>query len=375
MPNRPLDPSTLAVSAGRGAGEPGDPLNVPVVFASVYRSPAAVGYGREDNPTWAALEAALGVLEGGVAHVYSSGMAAVEAVLDLLPPAAVVVVAHDAYLGTRARLDDLAQRDRVVVRRVDLADTDAALAACDGAALLWLESPTNPLLAVADLAALAAGARDRGVRTVADNTFATPLLQRPLDLGVDVVVHSVTKLLAGHSDVLLGATVTADADLAEQLRRRRTLLGSVPGPLETWLALRGLRSLPVRLERAQASAGELARRLAAHPGVRRVRYPGLATDPGHARAAAQMRGFGAMLAIEVAGGAPAADAVCARVRLAVHATSLGGVETTLERRAAVPGEDAVPPGLLRVSVGCEHVEDLWSDLEQALAEPGGESAR
>ncbi|MEX0658265.1 MAG: aminotransferase class I/II-fold pyridoxal phosphate-dependent enzyme [Egibacteraceae bacterium] len=372
MTAAPLDPTTQAVSAGRGAGDPGDALSVPVTLASVYRSgggPGAVGYGREGNPTWTALEDVLAALEGGTAHVFSSGMGAIEAVLDLLPLGAPVAVARDAYIGTRARLDDLAERGRVVVRPVDIADTGATLAACEGASLLWIESPTNPLMAIADLPALARGARELGVRTVADNTFATPLLTRPLDLGVDVVVHSVTKFLAGHSDVLLGATVAADPALAEELRARRTLLGSVPGPMEAWLALRGVRTLGPRLERAQASAGELARRLERHPGVTRVRYPGLPDDPGHARAAAQMRGFGAMLAFEVAGGGPAADGVCANVRLAIHATSLGGVETTLERRNEHPGEEAVPAGLVRVSVGCEHVEDLWADLAQALAAP------
>lgn len=370
MTAAPLDPSTLAVSAGRGAGEPGAALNVPVTLASVYRSgggPGAVGYGREGNPTWTALEAVLAALEGGTAHVFSSGMAAIEALFDLLAPGAIVVVDRDAYIGTRARLDDLAERGRVVVRPVDSTDTAATLAACEGASLLWLESPTNPLMAIAELPALARGARDQGVRTVADNTFATPLLTRPLDLGIDVVVHSVTKFLSGHSDLVLGAAVAADPALAEQLRARRTLLGSVPGPMESWLALRGLRTLGPRLERAQASAGELARRLDAHPAVTRVRYPGLPADPGHTRAAAQMRGFGAMLAFEVAGGAPAADTVCANVALAIHATSLGGVETTLERRNQHPGEEAVPEALVRVSVGCEQVEDLWADLEQALA--------
>lgn len=365
MTDRPLDPSTVAVTAGRGAGEAGDPLNVPPVLASVYRSPTPVGYGREANPTWTALEDALGALEGGTCQVFASGMAAIDALLDLLPPGATVVVAAGAYLGTRARLADLVERGRLELRPVDITDTDATLTACDGADLLWLESPTNPLMAVADLPALTAGARAREVRSVVDNTFATPLRQRPLELGADVVVHSVTKFLAGHSDVLLGATVTADEDLAAQLQRRRTLLGSVPGSLATWLALRGLRTVALRLDRAEANADQLARRLHAHPTVSRVRYPGLPDDPGHARAATQMRGFGAMLAFEVADAATA-DAVCEQVRLAVHATSLGGVETTLERRSMHAGEEAVPAGLIRLSVGCEHVEDLWADLQQAL---------
>jgi cystathionine gamma-synthase len=202
---------------------------------------------------------------------------------------------------------------------------------------------------------------------VADNTFATPLLQQPLDLGVDVVVHSVTKFLSGHSDVVLGAVVTRDAELRARLHRHRTLHGAIPGPLEAFLALRGMRTLPLRLERSQASAAELARRLQTHPAVRRVRCPALPEDPGHELARTQMRGFGALVAIEVHGGAAGADAVVDAVRLWVPATSLGGVESLVERRRRHAGEPVVvPQELLRLSVGVEDVEDLWTDLAQAL---------
>jgi cystathionine gamma-synthase len=354
-PRRPPPrPETRAVSAGRGDRRAGAPLNVPVTLASVYHSGTVREYGREGNPTWTAFEEALGALEGGHALAFGSGMAAIGAVLDLVPLGAVVVAPTDAYSGTRARLSDLEERGRATPRYVDIADTDATLAACDGATLLWAESPTNPLLAVADLERLLPAARDRGLRTVVDNTFATPLRQRPLDLGADIVVHSATKFLAGHSDLLLGATVTADGGLCGQLSERRRLLGAVPGPLDAWLALRGVRTLPVRLDRSEDNARELAERLGRHERVARVRYPG----------------FGAMLSFEVAGGASAADAVCGEVRVCTHATSLGGVETTLERRAVQPGEEAIPPGLIRVSVGCEHIEDLWADLDAALAGGG-----
>ena len=192
-------------------------------------------------------------------------------------------------------------------------------------------------------------------------------LQRAVELGADVVMHSATKYLSGHSDVLLGVVIAADAELAGRVRQYRIVQGSIPGPMETWLALRGLRTLPVRLERAQASAGVLAERLAVHPAVSRVRYPGLPDDPGHAVARAQMRGFGAMLAIEIAGGEAAAQAVVEAVRLWVPATSLGGVESLIERRRRIPSEPAsVPQNLLRLSVGLEDVEDLWADLRQAL---------
>ena len=359
---------TLAVTAGRGNGAPGDPLNVPLVAASVFHAGVERDYAREGTATWAAFEEVLGNLEGGQAVAFASGMAAVDAAVAGLPVGSHVVAPTGSYSGTRALLDDAQARGLLRVTLVDVADTEATLAAVgdDGdTALLWVESPTNPMLAVADLAALAEGASAAGAAVVVDNTFATPLLQRPLDLGADVVVHSATKFIGGHSDLLLGVAVTRDPDRLAALYARRTLTGAVPGTLETWLALRGVRSLPVRLERAQANCAELARRLAADRRIAAVRYPGLPQDPGHARAARQMKGFGALLCFEPVGGAAVADAVCAATRVLTHATSLGGVESTLERRGRRPGE-AVPPALIRVSVGIEHIEDLWADLDQAL---------
>jgi cystathionine gamma-synthase len=382
-----MAPSSAVVHLGRPAPEPGGPVNPPVVLSSTYHQGGPLVYGRDGNPTWEAFEEVVGGLEGGSAVVFGSGMAAVAAVMEILPVPGRVVVAGDAYNGTRRFLADVSERGRLRFRAVDVADTTATLATCAEVAeapgrpsgrlhqfgaggLLWLESPTNPLLAVADLEALVNGAHDLGMDVAVDNTFATPLLQRPLGLGVDVVVHSATKLLAGHSDVLLGVAVTRRPDLVEQLVTRRSLHGAVPGPWEVWLALRGIRTLSVRLERAQASAAELARRLTAHPRVQQVRYPGLPGHPGHDLAARQMSGFGTMVAFDVAGGAPAADAVVAAVRLATAGTSLGGVETLIERRAKWVGEQALPPGLLRLSVGIEDVEDLWGDLDAALASPG-----
>lgn len=371
-PPRRLQPATVAVTAGRGDHEPGTPLNVPPVLSSVFRIGEGGGteYARVDNPTWSAFEEALGALEGGRALVFASGIGAATAVLDSLPVGGAVVAPDDAYTGVRALLADLEAAGRVEPRLVNVADTAATLAACEDASLLWAETPTNPLLAVADLPALVQGAHERGVPVAVDNTFATPLLQRPLEVGADVVVHSATKFIAGHSDVLLGATVTRDEAWAERLAVRRTLGGAVAGPFETWLALRGLRTLPVRLERGQATALVLATRLRQHARIERVRYPGLAEDPGHERARAQMDGAGAVLSFEVAGGAPAADAVCAATRLVAHATSLGGVETSMERRQRQPGEEALPPGLIRLSVGCEDPDDLWADLDQALGRIG-----
>ena len=364
-----LRPATVAVHAGRPPAEPGAPMNTPIVLTSTYRAGGERTYGRFGGPTQEAFETALGALEGGACVSFSSGLAAVAALVETLPGGARVVAPRSLYWGVRQLLDHRAGAGRLAVEYVDSTDTEATLAACDGAALLWLETPSNPLIDVADLPALAAGARDRGARTAVDNTFATPLLQRPLEHGADVVVHSATKYLGGHADLLMGAAVTADGALAAELAERREVDGAVPGGMDAFLALRGLRTLDVRLERAQASAGELALRLGAHPAVRRVRYPGLPRDPGHARAAAQMDGFGAMLAFETAGGADDAEAVAARVRVIAHATSLGGVESLIERRARWAGELAMgtPPTLLRLSVGIEHVEDLWADLEQALA--------
>ncbi|MGG5258497.1 trans-sulfuration enzyme family protein [Phycicoccus avicenniae] len=351
----PLAPATRLVALGREPASPGAQVGAPLVLTSTYHADGEVSYGRGGNPTWSALEEALGDLEGGDALTLASGMAAVAAAFSLLPHGGTVVVPDAAYNGVMATVGDLEASGAATVRRVDLTDTAAVVAALPGADLLWLESPTNPLLEVADLPALTAAARAHGVLSVVDNTFATPLLQQPLADGADVVVHSVTKYLAGHSDVLLGAVVTARTDhgrgLRQRLYRHRQLHGGIPGPMEAWLALRGMRTLHLRLERACANAADLAGRLADHPAVHRVRYPG----------------FGAIVSIEVAGGAVGAERVAAATRVWVHATSLGGVESLLERRRRQPNEpEKVPEELLRLSVGVEDVEDLWRDLSSAL---------
>ena len=357
--------ATQAIAAGRPPNVPDGPLNQSVVFASTYHAHGPVAYGRDDNPTWTALEEVIGVLEGGTAVSFASGMAAVAAVFDQVRVGGTIVVPRDGYYGTRA-FADAAVADRWELRRVDISDTDAVAAACLGADLLWVESPTNPNMDVADIPALCRAAHAEGLQVAVDNTFMTPLGQRPLELGADLVVHSVTKLLAGHSDVVMGAAVAAPGTaLCDDLRRRRSLAGAIPGPMEAYLALRGIRTLPLRFRQAQDNAGKLALRLATHPEVERVRYPGLAKDPWHERARAQMQGFGTMIAFEVHGGASAAEAAANSTRLIVHATSLGGIETSMERRSKWPGEEAAP-SLLRLSVGCEDVEDLWADLEHCL---------
>ncbi len=375
-----LRPETAVICAGRPGRGASGPLNVPVVLASNFHGAAAAAPGAADDirsyartdatPTWEALEAAVGQVEGGHAVAFSSGMAAIAAVLDLVPAGGRIVAPQDCYFGVGELLADASQQGRWAVDRVDLTDTASVQAAVAGADLLWLETPSNPLLDIADLPALCAAGREAGVIVGVDNTFATPLLQQPLALGADVVVHSATKFIGGHSDLLSGITIAGDKALAGRLRHRRGLSGATPGALESFLALRGLRTLALRLDRGQRNAGELARRLDEHPAVSRVRYPGLPGHPGHRTAAAQMAGFGAVLAFEVAD-AVTADRVCDAVQVIVRATSLGGVETTIERRSKLAGQGHLPAGLLRLSVGCEHVEDLWTDLSSAL----GQAAR
>jgi cystathionine gamma-synthase len=365
-------PQTVLIAAGRPADEPGQPLNVPIVLASNFRAgnlgqTGGREYSRDDaTPGWEALEEVLGELEGGEAVAFASGMGAAAAVLDLLPAGARVMAPTDCYAGVHALLADGQQQGHWQVDLVDVTDTAVAVAVARRADLVWLESPTNPLLDIADLPALCAAAREAGALVAVDNTFATPLLQQPIALGAHIAVHSATKFLGGHSDLLLGLAVADSPQLGERLRRRREVAGAVPGALETFLVLRGLRTLALRLGQGQRSAAKLARRLADHPAVTRVRYPGLADHPGHARAAAQMTGFGAVLGFEVQTAA-AANAVCDSVRVIRSATSLGGVESTIERRAKLPGQEHLPPGFLRLSVGCEHIEDLWDDLAGALA--------
>lgn len=351
--DQPLAPETIAVTAGRPPHDPGAPLNTALTPASTYVAGGEREYGRYGNPTWQAFEDILGRLEGGRALSFASGMAAVTAVLDGLPHGARLVLPRHAYLGVLAVAEERDRAGRLHVVRVDVADTPAVVAACDGAAMVWIESPTNPMLEVADIEPITAAAHEAGAIVVVDNTFATPLVQRPLDLGADIVVHSATKYLAGHSDAVIGAAVTRTDSTYDELLRRRNSYGATPGVLESWLAARGIRTLHVRLERSAANAAELVRRLRTHPKVGNVRYPG----------------YGSMIAIEVSG-ARAADRVTGAGRLWVNATSLGGVESTWERRRRWPAEPGtVPDGLIRMSVGIEDVEDLWRDLDTALRPP------
>src|SRR4051812_34759336 len=276
-------PETAVIALGRPSAVPDGPLNVPVTPASALQAGGISGYARDGHAPWQALEEVLGALEGGQALAFASGMAAASAAMRLFGPAPVIVAPAVAYMDVRRALLELHDAGHAQVRLVDITDTDAVLAACDGATVLWLESPTNPLLGIADVPRLCAAARERGLLCIVDNTFATPLLQRPLEHGADVVVHSATKAIGGHSDLLLGAAIVRSDAHLHVLRRARELGGATPGALETYLCLRGLRTLPLRLERAQHNAGILAQRLSEHPEVHAVGYPGMASHPQHDR--------------------------------------------------------------------------------------------
>lgn len=348
-----MSPDTWAVVAGRPPAEPGAPLNTPIVPASTFVLGGERIYSRnEATEGWEAFETMLGGLEGGEAVAFASGMGACAAVLGQLRSGAHVVLGDDCYQGVAGLVAQGERNAGWRVERLPAADP-RWIARAAQADLLWLESPSNPLLHVADLAAICRAPRGETTRLVVDNTFATPLLQRPLALGADIVVHSATKLIGGHSDLLLGAAVAAEPAEVAALRSARGLAGATPGVLECFLALRGARTLSLRLRHGQATAALLAQRLAGHPGVGRVRYPG----------------FGTVVSLELAGAA-AADTACRATRIIRHATSLGGVETCLERRGAHPGQEHIPPGLIRLSVGCEDAEDLWADLDAALSAGG-----
>ena len=345
-------PETSAITAGRPEVAPDASLNPPLVFSSTYHAGGPVGYGRYGNESWSALEAAISELEGGQTLSFSSGMAAINAVFSILPIGAPVVASNQGYSGTMGLLNQHHAAGRLEVRFVDITNTEEVITAMKGAALLWLESPTNPCLDIADLPALIAAAKKQTIGVGVDNTFATPLVQKPLSMGADIVMHSVTKFLAGHSDVVLGSLSISDPALFKRLEESRRFNGSIPGPFEAWLALRGIRTFPVRFRAAETNAKTLVIRLEKHAKVTKVRYPG----------------FGAVISFEIDGSAEQAEKVCNSSQLITHATSLGGVESLWERRRRWALESpSVPEQLIRLSVGCEHVDDIWQDIEQALA--------
>ncbi len=354
--------------------EPGEPVVQPPVLASILVSagqPAPGDYGRGGNPTWTALEQALGAIEDAEAVVFASGQAASMALmLALARGRGAIVLPHDGYYNARALAGRLVPHGAVPVLAdlQDLAAVERALTGPAGGAVLWAETPTNPLLRVADLAALGRLAAAAGAPMIVDNTVATGLLQRPLDLGAVASLCSLTKSASGHSDVILGAVLTRDPALASELRDWRTLGGGIAGPAESWLAIRGLKTLPLRIERQSATALTVARHLAAHPRVTAVHYPGINPDTLPVARAQMPRGFGPLLSFELDGTAADAEAVVAAARLIIPASSFGGVESSWERRSRWPGETA-PDSLIRLSAGIEPPGDLIADIDQALGAP------
>ena len=367
---------TLAIHAGgehdAGTGAVAPPIHLSTTFRHGPAGERIAGYEyqREGDPTNARLRAAIAALEGGAAALtFASGMAAASALLESLPPGARIAIPGDCYAGVRTLANEVLPERGIEVVALDMADPHAVAAACaPGLALLWLETPSNPLLKVADIAAVAGIAHAHGVLVACDNTFASPVLQQPLALGADVVLHSTTKYFGGHSDVLGGALVFARADaLYARVAHRLHVTGAVLAPFSAWLTLRGCRSLPARMAMHCASARRVADFLQAQPQVARVHYPGLGSHPGHAVAARQMRDFGGMLSLQLHGGRDAALGVAGALRLFTNATSLGGCESLVEHRASVEGAHPVSPqDLLRLSIGLEHPDDLVADFEQAL---------
>ena len=375
-PSAAVKLETLAIHAGRshdtatGAVAPSPILSTTFARDGDGNYPHGHIYTRSSNPGRAALEALLTALENGVAAAaFGSGSAASLAVFQALAPGDHVIAPDDVYHGTRTQLRELLARWGLEHSLVDLTDLAAVRAALrPNTRLLWAETPSNPLLKIADIRSLAEIARAGGARCVVDSTFATPVLQQPLMLGADLVMHSTTKYLGGHSDVLGGAVIARSEDeFFARIRDFQTKGGAVPSPFDCWLLQRSIATLPLRVRAQSANAEAVAEFLAAHPRVTRVHYPGLPTHPGHALARMQMSGFGAMLSFQIAGGRQAALNVAGRVALFTRATSLGGVESLIEHRASVEGlHTATPQDLLRMSVGLENAEDLIDDLRHAL---------
>ncbi|MEE4543569.1 cystathionine gamma-synthase [Streptomyces sp. V4-01] len=372
---------TLAIHAGQPADAQTGAVVTPIYQVSTYKQDGVGGlrggyeYSRSANPTRTALEQNLAALEGGTRGLaFASGLAAEDCLLRaVLAPGDHVVIPDDAYGGTFRLFAKVVERWGV---RWSVADTSNVQAVRDAlrpeTRLIWVETPSNPLLGVTDIAALAGVARQAGVHLAVDNTFASPYLQQPLALGADIVVHSTTKYMGGHSDVVGGALVTSDAELGEQLAYHQNAMGAVAGPFDAWLVMRGIKTLAVRMDRHSENAGRVAAMLEAHPRVARVYYPGLDSHPGHEVAAKQMKAFGGMVSFRVEGGEQAAVDVCDRARLFTLGESLGGVESLIEHpgrmtHASVAGSALeVPADLVRLSVGIEAVDDLLADLKQAL---------
>lgn len=374
-------PATRAIHAGYRPDPATGAVNVPIYASSTFAQDGVGGlrggfeYARTGNPTRAALEASLAAVEeGAFARAFSSGMAATDCALRaMLRPGDHVVIPDDAYGGTFRLIDKVFTRWDVQYTPVRLADLDAVGAAITPRTrLIWVETPTNPLLSIADITAIAELGTDRSAKVLVDNTFASPALQQPLRLGADVMLHSTTKYIGGHSDVVGGALVTNDEELDEEFAFLQNGAGAVPGPFDAYLTMRGLKTLVLRMQRHSENACAVAEFLADHPSVSSVLYPGLPSHPGHEIAARQMRGFGGMVSVRMRAGRRAAQDLCAKTRVFILAESLGGVESLIEHPSAMTHASTagsqleVPDDLVRLSVGIEDIADLLGDLEQAL---------
>ncbi len=371
-PSRPRLSQATRVVHGSGfrderSGAVTPPLSVSATFD--HANPLGLSYGRDHNPTWALLEAAVADLEEAPGCVsFASGMAGVAAVLDLISIGSKTVIARDSYTGSRLLLESLRAGGRFAVEMVHATDLEQLARAARGASLIWVETLGNPLLTVPDLAAAAEIAHAAGALLAVDNTLATPLLCQPLTLGADLVVHSASKFIGGHDDLILGVVAARDPTLLTRLQRYRTSFGASPGQLEAWLALRGLKTLDVRLRRQMETARWLAQELSARTAITRVHYPGLPDHPQHDLATQRLRGgYGSMVSIDLGATKEHTERFCAATRVWVNATSLGSVGSLLERRGRWEGEEHLPAGLVRLSVGLEGREDLLADLDQALA--------
>ena len=372
-----MKPETVALLSTHYYDRNAGALASPIYLSTTYERDADGSfkhgylYARNANPNRDSLERSLTALEGGFsALAYASGQAATMNLFLALAPGDHVLIPTDAYYGTPALLEELMHPWGLTYTRVDMTDLAAVQAAMhENTRVVWVETPSNPLLKIADIRAIADIAHAGNAVCVCDNTWATPILQRPLDLGCDVVMHATTKYFGGHSDVLGGALILKeDGKLYERLRRLQSVGGAVPSPFECWLVLRGIKTLVARVRMQSETAGKVAEFLASHPHVEAVHYPGLTSDPGHELAKKQMTGgYGAMLSIQVRGDAEAAIRVAAKVQIFTRATSLGGVESLIEHRASVEGPNSqTPPNLLRLSIGLEHADDLIFDLKRAL---------
>lgn len=375
---------TLAIHAGQEPDPSHAAVMQPIVLSSTFAQsepgkPKRFEYSRSGNPTREALEKCLAALEGGArGFAFSSGSAATATLLHTLTPGDHVVCGDDVYGGTFRIFDKVMKPMGITATFVDMRDPARVEAALTKSTrLVWMETPTNPMLKVFDIRAVADIAKTHGLPLVVDNTFASPALQRPLELGATVVMHSTTKYVNGHSDVVGGALITSDEAIAERIAFFQNAIGAVPSPMDCYLVLRGIKTLPVRMQRHVESASELARRLQDAPGVSRVHYPGLPSHPDHALAKRQMAGGGGMISMELAGGLEPARRFLASLRIFTLAESLGGVESLAEHpaimtHASIPPENrrasGITDGLVRLSVGLEHVEDLWADLQQAMVQ-------